>query len=174
MPLHYCSSCAAKITYEAVKPASCPKCGKPIKDASAMLAQVASTVPASIRVPCAPAINPPNPPIIDAYHDNGAPLDDPPFRQPARSERSTPVVRKERRTARTTAKLYAGEEEGDRALGGDGEYYDRNEARRLAREWAAAFEGDGISLGDLKVHETTTFGALWKAGEAEREKGAAS
>lgn len=176
MPLHYCSNCAAKVTYEATKPSACPKCRKPIKDAAAMLAQIPPPVSVTrASVVATLAAQPLSEDPTEGNYDNSPPPDDAPLRRPAHSQHSTPVVRKERRPTKTAAKLYEGEEDGDRALGGNSEHYDRHEAKRLAREWAAAFEGEGgISLGELKAHETTTFGALWKAGEAEREKGAAS
>lgn len=163
---YYCSHCGAKVFYETVKPSKCPKCTKPMKDSLLILNQ-------SIRA-AAPIVEEEsydgdmdeglNPGVVNAAESNLSS----PF-APVRSERSRPVVQKDRRALarqRLSQSLAAENDDDDFAPESGGNDYNKAQASMLARQWAEAFDPDGIEIAPKVGNEVVKFGTLWQQGQA--------
>lgn len=109
-----------------------------------------------------------NPGIVNAAQSNVSS----PF-APVRSERSRPVVQKDRRALvrqRLSASLAAenddAENDDDFAPEIGGNDYNKAQASLLARQWAEAFDPDGIEIAPRVGNEVVKFGTLWQQGQA--------
>lgn len=171
MPTTFCSHCAAKIAYEAAKPASCPKCSKPIKDAMAILTQAISTATAGTLPPPATP-HPVSTIIVGGPRTASASYDDTAV-QPARSERSRPAHRPDNddtRPPRQLDPMYPDEKPGDRSLNED--VYDRREANRLKRELMASMDLNAFSVGEEGDDDEKVTFARWVVTDKEPKAGA--
>lgn len=173
MAIHYCSSCGSKVTYETAKPAKCPKCARPIKDAVAILNKAIQAA--------APVADDPyegsdmdeglTPQSVRASDQD---LDDLGL-PPARSARSQPVKRKTRQrptfaSTRNVIKVDGEDDEGEEDEGGH-EAYDPNRLAMLRRKMIQAYAGvaDDIQIGSPVQGENMTFKQLHD--QAKQEQG---
>lgn len=166
MPLHHYCSCGAKIAYETVKPAKCPKCGKPLRDAVAILHKAIQAAPSVSEVPYDDGDMDEGltPEIVDGTQATAGYRDEF-IVPPARSERSQPVKRKVRQKPRfeqqQAIQIDGDDDEfGAEETAGGYEGYDPDRVKRLARQMAASFDPNGVHVVSEASGDRMTFGQL--------------